>query len=85
MAVSMDMGLELERLKELTLGFTELADKYPFEVGVLLGALGMAVVWLLVSLTSVSRIERNAGKSRSFRDAGSLSVEDVREKAKRRL
>ena len=85
MILLMDKELLLERLSELSNGFTQLASKYPFELGILLGALGMAIVWWVFSLTSVSRTGGNAENSGGSQKTKNLTIEDVREKARRRL
>lgn len=85
MLLPMDKELLLERLKELSSGFTQLASEYPFETGILLGALGMAIVWWVVSLTTGSRGSKNTANTGGSRRANKLAIEDVREKARRRL
>ena len=81
------MGIEflLERFNELSSGFTQLASKYPFELGILIGAAGMAFVWWGVSLRSASRTGGNAENSGGSQGTKNLTIEDVREKARRRL
>ena len=85
MLFAMDMKRALKPLTELTRSFTQLASDYPFEVGILLGALGMAVVWGAVSLGSDSRIRRENVKPSDSRKVEKLTIEEIREKARRRL
>lgn len=81
----MDKEFFLARFNELSGDLTQLVSKQPFEMGVLLGATGMAIIWWIVSLTSGSQAKENAVNSGSSRNAKSPTIEDVREKARRRL
>jgi len=84
-AYFLDMEYLAEQFVKLSAGFTQLVSKYPFETGILVGAAAVALVWLLVSLRTNPRGSESVADAAKSRREKKPTIEDVREKARRRL